>query len=90
MRSSALKSFREVRNGWHLALGERMIGGENYTNPLHFSKALFDGAVLVEALPAEQNFWFVGVRWCKGDFYFIEKCVYSLWVGGNRRFSPNR
>lgn len=75
-----LKKFREARNGWYLAFGDRMIGGENYTNPLHFSRALFAGAVFVEQLPAEQIVGFVDVPWCKGDFYFIEKCALALSV----------
>jgi hypothetical protein len=73
-----LKEFREARNAWYLAFGDRMIGGENYTNPLHFSRALFAGAVLVEQLPSEQIASFVDVPWCKGDFYFIEKCALAL------------
>jgi hypothetical protein len=85
--AARLKRFREARNGWHLAFAERMIGGESYTNPLNFSKALFGGAVLVEALPADELFSFVDVPWCQGDFYFIEKCVYALWTTGGRRFS---
>jgi hypothetical protein len=73
-----LRNFREARNGWFLAFGDRLIGGENYTNPPHFSRALFAGAVLVEQLPAEQVASFVDVPWCKGDFYFIEKCALAL------------
>jgi hypothetical protein len=73
-----LRNFREARNSWFLAFGDRMIGGENYTNPLHFSRALFAGAVLVEQLPAEQVASFVDVPWCKGDLYFIEKCALAL------------
>ncbi len=75
-----LKDFREARNAWHLAFGERMIGGENYTNPLHFSRALFAGAVLVEQLSPEQISAFIDVPWCKGDYYFIEKCALALSV----------
>jgi hypothetical protein len=75
-----LKEFREARNGWYLAFGDRMIGGENYTNPAHFSRALFAGAVFVEQLPPEQITSFVDVPWCKGDFYFIEKCALALSV----------
>jgi hypothetical protein len=75
-----LKTFREERNGWYLAFGDRMIGGENYTTPLHFSRALFDGATFVEELPGEQLAPFVDVPWCKADLYFIEKCVYALWA----------
>lgn len=84
-----LRAFREARNGWHLAFGDRFIGGENYTNPLHFSKALFDGAVWIEALPAEQILSFVDVPWCKADWYFIQKCVYALWAAGGRAFSSD-
>lgn len=75
-----LKDFRAARNAWYLAFGDRMIGGENYTNPLHFSRALFDGGVFVEQLPPEQIASFVDVPWCKGDFYFIEKCALVLAV----------
>jgi hypothetical protein len=78
--AARLKNFREARNGWYLAFGDRMIGGENYTNPLHFSHALFDGAVFVEQLPPEQIASFIDVPWCKGDFYFIEKCALALAV----------
>ncbi len=73
-----LNDFRESRNAWYLAFVDRMIGGENYTNPLHFSRALFAGAVFVEHMPVEQIASFVDVPWCKGDFYFIEKCALAL------------
>ena len=46
-----LKSFRQERNGWNLAFGDRFIGGENYTNPLHLPRCLFTGAVFIEGLP---------------------------------------
>lgn len=74
-----LRAFREARNGWFLAFGDRMIGGENYTNPLHFPRALFAGAMFVEDLPAEQMLGFIDVPWCKGDLYFIEKSVHAIW-----------
>jgi len=64
-----------------------LIGEENYTNPLYFSRALFAGAVFVEQLPSEQILTFIDVPWCKGDFYFIEKCAYALWMSGGRRWS---
>ncbi len=75
-----LRDFREARNAWYLAFGDRMIGGENYTNPLHFSRALFAGAVFIEQLPPEQIASFVDVPWCKGDLYFIEKCALVLTI----------
>jgi hypothetical protein len=76
-----LKAFREERNGWYLAFGDRYIGGENYTSPPHFARATFAGAALLEELPAEQLLSFVDVPWCKGDLYFIEKCAYALAAG---------
>jgi len=79
-----LKAFREERNGWHLAFGDRMIGGENYTNPLHFPRSLFAGVVFVEQLPADQILAFIDVPWCKGDFYFMEQCAYALWASAGR------
>jgi hypothetical protein len=75
-----LRNFRLARNAWHLAFGDRMVGGENYTNPLHFSLALFAGAVFVEQLPPEEIASFVDVPWGKADFYFIEKCALALSV----------
>jgi hypothetical protein len=77
-----LKAFREERNGWYLAFGDRYIGGENYTSPPHFARAMFAGATLVEEIPAEQLLSFVDVPWCKGDLYFIEKCAYALAAAG--------
>jgi hypothetical protein len=73
-----LRAFREARNGWFLAFADRLIGGENYTNPLHFSRALFAGAALVEQLPPETLLTFLDVPHCPADFYFIEKCALAL------------
>jgi hypothetical protein len=79
-----LKTFREERDGWYLAFGDRMVGGENYTNPLHLSLALFAGAIFIEELPGEQIAKFLDVPWCKADLYFIEKCVHALWAKAGR------
>jgi hypothetical protein len=79
-----LKPFREERNGWFLAFGDRFIGGENYTNPIHFPRSLFAGAALIEQLPATDLLCFIDVPWCKGDFYFIERCTLALWVDSGR------
>jgi hypothetical protein len=75
-----LERFRESRPGWYLAYGDRLIGGENYTNPPHFSHALFSGAALVEGTDAKRLLDWVDVPWCRGDFYFIEKCAQALWA----------
>ena len=82
-----LKAFREERNGWHLAFGDRLIGGENYTNPLQLPRALFTGAAIIEQLPADQIAGFIDVPWCRGDLYFIEKCVLALWADAGRSWS---
>jgi hypothetical protein len=82
--AARLKSLREERNGWHLAFGDRLIGGENYTNPLNFPRSLLAGAVFVEQLPADQILTFIDVPWGKGDFYFMEKCAFALWAEAGR------
>lgn len=73
-----LKSFREQRPTWYMAFGDRMIGGENYTTPLHFSRALFAAAAWIEQRPVEELFTFLDIPWCKGDLYFMEKCAIAL------------
>lgn len=71
-------AYRSARNGWYMAFGDRLIGGENYTNPLHFGRAIFCGAALIEKLDAEKLASFVDVPHCIGDLYFIEKCSLVL------------
>ncbi|HWH71072.1 MAG TPA: hypothetical protein VNT26_16920, partial [Candidatus Sulfotelmatobacter sp.] len=85
--AARLKSFREQRNGWYLAFGDRFIGGENYTNPLDFSRSLFVGATFIEQLPAEELLEFVDVPWCRGDFYFMEKGAVALWAAAGANWS---
>ncbi len=79
-----LKAFREARNGWPLAFGDRLIGGENYTNPPHFVHALWAGVVTIERLEGAKVLSFVDVPWCKGDFYFMEQCAGALWAASGR------
>jgi hypothetical protein len=79
-----LRVFREARNGWFLAFGDRLIGGENYTNPAHFPRSLFAGATLIEQLPGDQLLTFIDVPWCKADLYFIERCALALWAEAGR------
>jgi hypothetical protein len=78
--SGRLQPYRKKRPGWYMAFGDRLIGGENYTNPPHFSRALFSGAALIERMPADRLFRWIDVPWCHGDLYFVEKCVYALWA----------
>lgn len=78
---SRLRAFRAERNGWWIALGDRTLGGENYTNPLHVSHALFLGAALIERLPAAQLEAWIDIPSCKADLYFIERCALALGAG---------
>lgn len=81
LAASRLRTFRTARNSWWMAFGDRLIGGENYTNPLHFSRALFSGAALVERLPSEELCRWIDIPWCEADLYFIEKCALALGAG---------
>ncbi len=82
--AARLAEFRAARNAWWLAFGDRFIGGENYTNPPHFVRAVFTGAAIFEQLPPGQLAGFVDVPWCHGDFYFIEKCAMAQWAASGR------
>ena len=79
-----LQAFRRERNGWWLAHGDRLVGGENYTNPAHFPRAMFAGAAFLEQLPAEQLLTFIDVPWCQGDFHFMASCAELLWISAGR------
>jgi hypothetical protein len=79
-----LAAVRTSRNGWHVTLGDRWIGGENYTSPLHFGHALFAGAALVERLEGDELLRYVDVPACAADLYFIERCALALWAAAGR------
>jgi len=87
MGAARLAAFRAGRNAWYLALTERMIGGENYVSPPHMGRAMMAGATFIERLPGEQLLRFVDIPSCEGDLYFIEKCTYSLWAAGGRKWT---
>jgi hypothetical protein len=55
-----------------------LLGGENYTSPLHLTHAMFAGAALIERLPGEQLLRFVDVPACDADFFFVENCALAL------------
>jgi len=55
-----------------------MIGGENYVSPPHMGRAMMAGDAFIERLPGKQLLRLVDIPWCDGDFYFIEKCTYTL------------
>ena len=79
-----VQAFREARNGWHMAFAERLIGGENYVSPPHMGRAMMAAATFVEELPGDRLLTFVDIPWCRGDYYFIEKCSYALWGAAGR------
>ncbi|WCJ59936.1 hypothetical protein NXS98_02085 [Fontisphaera persica] len=83
-----LAAFRWERNGWWMAFGDRLVGGENYTNPLNFSRSLFAAAMFIEAVPAETLVGWVDIPWCSGDYYFMEKCALVLWQAGGGKWKP--
>jgi len=58
---------------WYQALGERMIGGENYISPPHLARGMF--AALADGVGAspEELAAKLDHPWCKADLYYIEK-----------------
>ncbi len=84
--SVRLRDYRAERETWYMAFGDRLMGGENYTNPPHFARSLFVGGLFIEQLNAEKQAGFVDVPWCRGDLYFIEKAVGALWSSAGRRW----
>jgi len=79
-----MKDFREARNAWHMAFAERLTGGENYVSPPHMGRAIMTAGTFIENLPGEKLLSFVDIPWCKGDFYFVEKCAYALWADAGK------
>jgi hypothetical protein len=84
LAAKRLKAVREACPGWWMALGDRYIGGENYTSPPHFARGLFAGAALVEGLDGPALLAAVDVPWCRGDLHFIETCALALWASAGR------
>lgn len=79
-----LRLFRGARPVWWMAYGERLIGGENYTNPPHLARSLFAGAALVEKRSAGELVSWLDVPWGKADPYFVEKSALALWAASGR------
>jgi len=88
LSAARLREFRSGRSGWFLAFGDRLVGGENYTNPLHFVRSLFVGAVLMEKQKAETLVNWLDVPWCAADLSYLEKCALTLWVASGRPWEP--
>lgn len=58
---------------WQHAWGERLVGGENYTNPPDFARGVF----VANAYGRDAAFEYLARRldqpWCRADLYYIEK-----------------
>ena len=68
-----VRPFREARPTWWLAFGDRMVGGENYTNSPEFPRALFATSAYLEVVPSAELAKWLDVPWCRADLYFIER-----------------
>lgn len=71
-------SFRQQHPAWYVAWGDRLLGGENYTNSASLAQALFDGAALLERVPATELATWLDLPWSPADYLFLEKCAYTL------------
>lgn len=85
---AAFKSHRNELNTkypiWYMAWGERLIGGENFTNPPHCSSGVFSMFSFSTDARAEFLRSRIDVPWCPGDLWFIRKCTLALWVNSGR------
>ena len=88
LAAARLRAVRDPRPGWSLAFGDRLIGGENYTNPLDFPGGLFVGSALIDEAPPERLAAWLDVPWCRGDLAFVEKCGWTLWADAGRPWVP--
>ena len=63
---------------WHHAYSERLIGGENYTNPPQLARAIFAATAWATATPPHELRRFLDHPWCRADLYYIEKLTATL------------
>ncbi len=67
--------LRQKFPGWWIVAGDRLVGGENFTSPLDFSRALWLATAWIDR---SDNRW-AGVRpdipWCHADLTFLERCA---------------
>jgi hypothetical protein len=75
-----VRIVRESMPAWWIARGDRLSGGENYTSPLHISRALFNAAALIEQLPPVTLVPMIDVPWCRADLAWMER---AAWCGGS-------
>lgn len=58
---------------WYQAWGERLIGGENYTNPPSLSHGLFLAHAYGLSLPRGELERLLDQPWCRADLYYLDK-----------------
>jgi hypothetical protein len=58
---------------WYQAWGERLIGGQNYTNPPTLARALFAANAWCQNASPKMLTTFLDQPWCKADLYYVEK-----------------
>ena len=70
-----VKALREKFTGWWIAGGDRLVGGENFTSPLEFSRALWLATAWIDRSPARWQGVRIDVPWCRADLSFLERCA---------------
>jgi hypothetical protein len=71
-----VRLVRESMPAWWMARGDRLSGGENYTSPLHVSRAIFSAAALIEQLSPASLTPMLDVPWCRGDLSWMERAAF--------------
>ena len=79
-----LASLRRRFSTWWIAAGDRLVGGENFISPLHFSRALWQGLAWIETDPKRFEGVKIDVPWCHADLAFIEKSALRAMAAGSR------
>jgi hypothetical protein len=73
--AARVEAMRKKFPTWWIARGDRLIGGENYISPLHFSRALWLGLAWIETDARRWNGVGLDIPWCHADLAFLEKAA---------------
>ena len=68
-----LATLRKNFPTWWIAHGDRLVGGENFISPLHFSNALWQATAWCDDDPRRWHGIQPDIPWCRGDLSFIQK-----------------
>ncbi len=63
---------------WRQAWAERLVGGENYTNPPDFARGVFSATAYGQAASPSALARQLDQPWCRADLYYIEKLTALL------------